>query len=179
MFNCKDILLYYIKKFLIWVLGIFSLWCNNGKYKRKYKLLPFLKLLETILVGWQDRMRIYKNKLCANCCAIYVQINQGFWESLLRKAVMADNVHFLTNFMNLKCIDLQNGRASKTFNYSNVISYPLLKKGITQKIDWGSDGIDIIGFDGDIHCRMTKTPTIGSHFFPPRNVNFKFLGKSH
>ena len=164
MFNCKDILLYYIKKFLIWVLRIFSLWCNNGKYKRKYELLPFLKLLETILVGWQDRLKLYKNKLCANCCAIYVQINQGFWESLLRKAVMADNVHFLTNFLNFKWIDLENGRALKTFNYSNITSYPLLKKGITQKIDWGLDGIDIIGFDGGIHCQMTKTQLLAAIF---------------
>ena len=137
---------------------------QKWKLQKKYQLLPFLKLLETILVGWQDRIKLYKNKLCANCCAIYVQINQGFWESLLRKAVMADNVHFLTNFLNFKWIDLENGRALKTFNYSNVTSYPLLKKGITQKIDWGSDGIDIIGFDGDIHCQMTKTQLLAAIF---------------
>ena len=137
---------------------------QKWKLQKKYQLLPFLKLLETILVGWQDRIKLYKNKLCANCCAIYVQINQGFWESLLRKAIMADNVHFLTNFLNFKWIDLQNGRASKTLNYSNIISYPLLKWGITQKIDWGSDGIDIIGFDGDIHCQMTKTQLLAAIF---------------
>ena len=137
---------------------------QKWKLQKKYQLLPFLKLLETILVGWQDRMQLYKNKLCANCCAIYVQINQGFWESLLRKAVMADNVQFSTNFLNFKWIDLQNGRASKTLNYSNIISYPLLKKSITQKIDWGLDGIDIIGFDGVIHCQMTKTQLLAAIF---------------
>ena len=82
---------------------------------------------------------------------------------------MADNVQFSTNFLNFKSIDLQNGRASRTFNYSNVISYRLLKKVITQKI---GQKVHIVGHDGLSQKALSKAliifnidgATVGTEF---------------